>query len=534
MHEVEVILWLLVAKLVLGTLAQRISIPYPIVLVFGGILIGVIDVFPDVELEPDIVFLLFLPPALFIAASGTDWRGFRRDIRAISALAVNLVLTTTVGVAVVAAAVISGLDWSTAFVIGAIVSPPDAVATISIIRSLPVPRRVMTILEGESLINDATALVAYRFAVAAVVSGSFSVVDAGLEFIWVALAGLAVGTIVAVAAMKFIETFIEETSIILMATMLLPIAAYLLAEEIECSGVLAVVAAGLVYSRFSMLRLSVSARLQIGVLARFISWLIDGLVFILIGLQLPSILDGLEARSWGTLIWYGAAIGAAVVAIRLLWIRVAFQDDRPSIKRIKNPSRIRARRMSLGLNKQERIAIGWAGPRGVVTLATALALPYETDAGAPFPERNLIIFLAFCVIVVTLVGQGLTLPALIRRLNFADDTTEEEERRLARRESAKAALAKIDEYAEEDWITDEVAESFRAPYRRAFELNGNPNGGRDLDLEQPGQHIRQLFGELVGVQRETVRNLNMQGEISDSVRRDFENMLDLQESARVR
>ena len=526
MHDVEIVLWLLVAQLVLGTLAQRISIPYPIILVFGGILIGVLDVFPHIELEPDIVFLLFLPPALFIAAAGSDWRGFRRDIRPIAALAVNLVLTTTFGVAAVAVAVISGLDWSTAFVIGAIVSPPDAVATISIVRSLPVPRRVVNILEGESLINDATALVAYRFAVAAVVSGSFSIVDAGLEFIWVVLGGLAVGTIIAIAATKFIEIFVDETSIIMTVTLLLPIAAYLPAEELECSGVLAAVAAGLVFSRFSM-RLSVSARLQIGVIARFVSWLIDGLVFVLIGLQLPSIVDGLGARSWGTRIWYAAAVGLAVVAIRLLWVRLAFEDRRPRGARPIG-------RMSLGLNKPERLVIGWAGPRGVVTLATALALPFQTNAGTPFPERDLIIFLAFGVIIITLVGQGLTLPMLIRRLNFADDTSEEEERRLARRESAKAALAKIDEYVEEDWITGEVAESLRAPYRRMFELDGTPSDERDLDEAQPGQHMRQLFGEIVGVQRETVRNLNMQGEISDSIRRDFENMLDLQESVRVR
>ncbi|MGH2551421.1 MAG: cation:proton antiporter, partial [Thermomicrobiales bacterium] len=227
MHEVETILWLLVAVVVLATLSQRVSIPYPIILVIGGVVIGAVDFLPSVELEPDIVFLVFLPPALFIAAAQTDWQGFRRDMRPIIALAVNLVLTTTVGVAVAAVAVVAGLDWSTAFVLGAIVSPPDAVATLSILKSLPVPRRVMTILEGESLINDATALVAYRFAVAAVVSGSFSIVDAGLEFVWVVLGGIAVGFAVAFASTWFLRLVMQDTSLSMMTIVLIPIAAYL-------------------------------------------------------------------------------------------------------------------------------------------------------------------------------------------------------------------------------------------------------------------------------------------------------------------
>jgi CPA1 family monovalent cation:H+ antiporter len=534
MHEVQTVLWLLVAVVVLVTFAKRIAIPYPIVLVFGGALIGAIDFLPDVELEPDIVFLLFLPPALFMAAAATDWRGFRRDLRPITALAVNLVLTTTVGVAVVAVAVISGLDWSTAFVIGAIVSPPDAVATVSIVRALPVPRRVVTILEGESLINDATALVTYRFAVAAVVSGSFSIVDAGLEFIWVVIGGLVIGTLVAVASTMFIKKFIDDSSISMMATILIPVAAYLPAEELHASGVLATVAAGLQFSRFAMLRFSAAERLQFGTLSRFVSFLIDGLVFILIGLQLPTVINGLEDRSWETLAWYGVAVAGATVIIRVLWVRLAFGDRQEKPYRGAYVQHRRTRRMSLGLNKPERIVIGWAGPRGVVTLATALALPYQTDAGTPFPERNLIIFLAFCVILATLVGQGLTLPPLIRRLKFADDHTEAEEHRLVRLETARAALAKIDEFTEDASIPEDVADTLRAPYRRSLDRVEAPIEERELEADQPAVQIRQLFVEILAVQRETVRSLNIEGEISDSVRRDFERMLDLQESARAR
>jgi CPA1 family monovalent cation:H+ antiporter len=526
MHEVETILWLLVAVVVLATLSQRVLIPYPIVLVIGGVIIGAVDFLPSVELEPDIVFLVFLPPALFIAAAQTDWQGFRRDMRPIVALAVNLVLTTTVGVAVVGVAVVSGLDWSTAFVLGAIVSPPDAVATLSILKSLPVPRRVMTILEGESLINDATALVAYRFAVAAVVSGSFSIVDAGLEFVWVVLGGVAVGFAVAFVSTWFLRLVMQDTSLSMVTIVLIPIAAYLPAEEIHVSGVLAVVTAGLLFSRFAVHKLTSAARLQITTVSGFISFLIDGLVFILIGLQLPAVLDGLEDRSWATLIGYGAAVAGATIFIRVIWVLFAFED-----RRERGGPR---RRMSLDLNKPERIAIAWAGPRGVVTLATALALPYTTDAGTPFPERDLIIFLAFCVILATLVGQGLTLPALIRKLKFPEDRAEFEEERLARIATAKAALAKVDEFVGEGWIEPEMADAFRSNYERLLARSRPTDEGADSEAPIPREAIANLFNQIVDAQRMAVRALHEEGQISESVRRKVERSLDLQESARTR
>jgi CPA1 family monovalent cation:H+ antiporter len=523
MHEVQTVLWLLVAVVVLATAAQKVAIPYPIVLVLGGVLIGAVDFLPNVELEPEIVFIVFLPPALFIAAAGTDWTRFRQEVRPITALAVNLVLTTMLGVAAVGVGVIAGLDWSTAFVLGAIVSPPDAVATLSIVKALPVPRRIVSILEGESLINDATALVAYRFAVAAVVSGSFSIVDAGMEFVWVVIGGIAIGTAVALAATWFLDHFVEDPSLSMVATMLLPVAAYMPAEELHASGVLAAVAAGLVYSRFAMLKLSAEARLQVGSVARFVSFLIDGLVFILIGLQLPAVLNNLESRSWGTLIWYGAAISVTTILIRVLWVGFAFEDRQGGPRRM--------RRMQLGLGQSERLVIGWAGPRGVVTLATALALPYTTDAGTPFPERDLIIFLAFCVILATLVGQGFTLPILIRRQKFADDTSEEQERLTAKREIALAALAKIDEFANQEWISQETANALRGGYKRQFEqMQRMADAG---DRPKLGEEKRRLFQEMMTAQREALYRLNQDGEISDSVRRSIEHTLDLQESART-
>lgn len=525
MHEVETVLWLLVAVVVLATVSQRISIPYPIVLLVGGVIIGAVDFLPSIELEPEIVFLVFLPPALFIAAFQTDWQGFRRDIRPITALAVNLVLTTTVGVAVVAVAVVSGLDWSTAFVLGAIVSPPDAVATISILKSLPVPRRVMTILEGESLINDATALVAYRFAVAAVVSGSFSIVDAGLEFIWVVLGGIAVGFAVAFVSTWFLRLVMQDTSLSMTTIVLIPIAAYLPAEEIHVSGVLAVVTAGLLFSRFGVRKLTSAARLQIGVVSGFISFLIDGLVFILIGLQLPSVLDALGDRSWVTLIGYGVLVSAATILIRLVWVLFAFEDREDRRHRL---------RMSLNLHKSERIAIAYAGPRGVITLATALALPYTIDDGTAFPERNLIIFLAFCVILATLVGQGLTLPKVIRKLKFPEDLSEIEETRLARNESAKAALATIENLVGEGGIDAEMADAWRLNFERMLEQSRPVDQAEDSATSTQSQELGALFRQILDAQRTAVRTLHAEGQISEGVRRSVERSLDLQESARTR
>lgn len=520
MHDFELILILFGIVVILSTAAQRLNIPYPVILVVGGLILGILPGLPNIHLAPDTIFLLFLPPALFAAAVSTDWWGFRADVRPITTLAVNLVLTTTVGVAVVAVAVMAHISWSVAFVIGAIVSPPDAVATLAIVRRLGVPRRLITVLSGESLINDATALVTYRFAVAAVVTGSFSLWKAAADFIYVVIAGIAVGVIISVVVSWFLTKVVDNVTLGIAATLLAPIACYLPAEEIGASGVLAVVAAGLYFSRRTNDLLPAVARLQGVVIWDFMTFLIDGLVFMLIGLQLPTILDQLGDRSTSTLIWYAAVISAATIAIRIAFVLLTMSPHRRhALMQFEDAK----------ASHRSSVVMAWAGPRGMVTLATALALPYTTDSGQPFPERDLVIFLSFCVILVTLVGQGLTLGPLIQRLNFPRDVNESREMLRARREATLAALQRLDELEGESWVPNGMIDSMRPRFTRRLAQMPNPDGDSSPDPNAARAASRVLM-EVAEAQRSTVREMLRRGEISDPVRRRFERELDAGEA----
>lgn len=329
MSQIELVMSLLLAVVVLAAAAERIKIPYPIVLVAGGLILGAIPALPNVVLDPDTVFLLFLPPALFSAALSTDWPGFREEIRPIFALAVALVLTTMLGVAVIAFAVMSHMSWSVAFVLAAIVSPPDAVATVAIVKRLNVPRQIVTILEGESLVNDVTALVAYRYAVAAVVAGTFSIWSAGLDFVYSAVVALVVGLAVSIVISGLITNFIDDPTIANAASFLTPIAAYLPAERLHASGVLAVVTAGLVFARGTSKRVSAATRLQADVVWRFVMFIIDGLVFILIGLQLPTVIGGLSEYSHVQLAAYGVSVSLATILVRVVFVSLILNPRRP-------------------------------------------------------------------------------------------------------------------------------------------------------------------------------------------------------------
>lgn len=435
MHNVELVLVLLAIITFLAAMAERTSIPYPIFLVVGGLALGLVPGMPSIELDPDMVFLLFLPPILFSAAYSTSWRDFRANKRPIGLLAVGCVLFTMVAVAVVAHAVIAELSWSAAFVLGAIVAPPDAVAATAIFERLGVPRRLVTILEGESLVNDASALVAYRFAVAAVVSGGFSLWDAGGRFIVLSIGGVVLGFVAGHILNRIIPA-LGETAVATMASLLAPSAIYILAEQVDVSGVLAVVVAGLVHGRSSPVIFGPTSRMRAGAVWAFAVFLTNGLVFILIGLQLRGVWDGLENWSVGELTAATLAVVATVVIIRGVWVFPATYLPRLI-------PRIRANDPFPPWTSP--VIISWAGLRGVVSLAAALALPRETDLGSPFPERDLIIFLTFAVILATLVGQGLTLTPMVRWLGVTSDGKAEREATLARREASRAALSRLDE-----------------------------------------------------------------------------------------
>ena len=518
MEHVELVIFgLLVAIAGLAVLARVVNVPYPVTLVAGGAVIGFLPGVPSVELDPDLVLLIFLPPLLYGAAFFTSVRDLRRNAAAIALLSIPLVLVTMVAVAVVAHELI-GIAWGPAFVLGAIVSPTDAVAPAEIMRRIGAPRRLVTIVEGENLTNDWTALVLYRFAVAAVVSGSFSLWEAFPKFLATGVGGVVVG-LLAGRLIREVRARIDDPPTEITISILSGYAAYLPAEELGLSGVIAAVTTGLYMGWHTPQLTTALMRLQGVAIWEILTFLLNAVLFLLVGLQLPGVIEGLSGRSAGELIGWSLLVSGVVIGVRLLWMftvpyGVRAADRRATGRRRAPPA--------------ERLAVGWAGMRGSVSLAAALAIPLTTDAGA-FPNRELIIFLAFAVIFVTLVGQGLTLAPLIERLGLRDDGAEEREEQAARQRLAEAGIARIEELGEPDWISPESVGRARAAldYRsRRFGALVEGNG----DLEERTVAWRRLQHELFDAQREQLIDLRNRGEISDEVRRKIERDLDLEES----
>ncbi|HEY7455613.1 MAG TPA: Na+/H+ antiporter [Thermoleophilaceae bacterium] len=521
MEHIELIVFgLLVAIAGLAVLARVVGVPYPVTLVAGGTVIGFLPGVPAVELDPDLVLLIFLPPLLYGAAFFTSVRDLRRLARPIALLAIPLVFVTMVAVAVVAHEVI-GLDWGPAFVLGAIVSPTDAVAPAEIMRRIGAPRRLLTLIEGENLTNDWTALVLYKFAVAAVVSGSFSIWKAIPEFFLTGIGGVLIG-LVAGRIIREIRARIDDPPTEITISLLSGYAAYLPAEELGLSGVIAAVTTGLYMGWHTPQLTTPLMRLQGIALWEILTFLLNGVLFLLVGLQLPGILDDLSGQSTGELLWWGALVSLVVIGVRLAWgftvpYLIRAIDRRESQRERRAPP-------------SERLAVGWAGMRGSVSLAAALAIPLSTDASPTFPDRDLIIFLAFVVILVTLIGQGLTLGPLIARLGLMDDGVEDYEERVARRAVAEAGLARLDELGEPDWISPESVGRARAmlDYRRQrFDALADGDG---QPFEDRADAWRRLQYELYDAQREELVSMRNRGEISDEVRRKIERDFDLEES----
>jgi monovalent cation/hydrogen antiporter len=520
MHEFEIVLGLLAAVAVLAVVAQKLKVPYPILLVLGGLALGFVPGLPKVELEPDVVFLLFLPPLLTSAAWNTSWRDFQANRRPIFLLAIGLVLVTTSAVAVVAHWAIPNMPWATAFALGAIISPPDAVAATAITQRLGVPQQVVTILEGESLVNDATGLVAYRFAVAAGVTGLFSIWEAGGRFL-----GLAVGGVLLGLAMGWLVVWIhrqiEDSLVEITTTILMSYITYLLAEHLGVSGVLSVVALGLYHRRHSSEVLSPRTRIQAIATWDMLVFLLNGLIFILIGLQLPHIIDAIADESLLSLSLYAGLISLTVILVRLLWVALAAYL--PQLGRS-------SRGNSPKPDWPQAIILGWAGMRGIVSLAAALAIPLVTETGAPFPQRDLVIFLTFCVILVTLVLQGLTLPPLIRWLKVTADNSSEREEMQARLRSAEAAMAHIESAttANTSPIQAEMVEWLRTQYQeRIRRLSACCDALNDCN-QQKLAAFQRLQNEAVEAERKTVIRLRNQGVINDEVLQRIERDLDLE------
>lgn len=528
MTDLELVLALLAIMLILVVLARRINLADPIVLLLAGLGLAVLPIWPEVELDPDLVFTVFLPPILFAAAASTSWRDFRRQFAPISFLAIGLVLATMVCIAIVAHAIIPGLDWAPAFVLGAIVSPPDAVATVAIVQRIGVPHRIVTVLEGESLVNDATALVSYRFAVAAAVTGAFSFWEAGLNFVYDVAGGLIVGYLIGRLVIWALPYLGDDGGIV--ASFVAAFGSYLLGESIESSGVLAAVTAGLVYGRSLPVVGSAQFRLQSRAVWDQVVFIINGLVFMLIGLELQPVVEGIVDYSAAQLAWYAVAICLTAIIIRIVWVFGASYLLRVLEGHV---------RMSRAAPTLETSAVvAWAGLRGVVTLAAALALPRETVTGAPFTDRNLIIFLAFSVIVATLLAQGLTLAPLVRRLNLVQDDSVEREEVLARREANLAALQELDRLRTENWTPHGLATALQAQYQRRLDRLPSAQPKRHHHVHQDEadrfEAQRRLLRAVYNAEREAVIRLRDAGEISDEVLQTVTREIDLAETRPIR
>jgi Na+/H+ antiporter len=519
-HIELIVFGLLLAIAALAVLARIVHVPYPVTLVLGGAVIGFLPGVPSVELDPDLVLLIFLPPLLYGAAFFTSVRDLRRNAKPIAELSISLVLATMAAVALVAHEVI-GLDWGPAFVLGAIVSPTDAVAPAEIMRRIGAPRRLIAIVEGENLTNDWTALVLYRFAIAAVATGSFSIWEAIPKFVATGLGGVAIG-LVAGRIIREVRARIDDPPTEITISLLSGYAAYLPAEELGLSGVIAAVTVGLYMGWHTPQLTTPLMRLQGVAVWEILTFLLNGLLFVLVGLQLPGILDGLSGTSAGELMWWGLLVSGVVIVVRLVWMFLIPYAVQMADRREGEGPRTAP--------PAERLAIGWAGMRGSVSLAAALAIPLSVDAGGPFPDRELIVFLAFCVILVTLVGQGLTLGPLIARLGLQDDGVEEREERVARQRLAEAGIARIEELGEPDWIRPDSIERARAQLdyrRRRF---GALVDGDDDGYEERADAWRRLMYDVYDAQRKHLVGMRNRGEISDEVRRKIERDLDLEES----
>ena len=520
-HEELQLLGLLIAAAALLLLADPLRIPYPILLVLGGLMLGFAPGVPELTLPPDVVLIGILPPLLYSAAFNTGLRELRRNLRPISLLAIGLVVLTMVGVAAVAHYVI-GLSWAPAFVLGAVVSPTDPIAATAVARRFGVPRRAVAIIEGESLVNDGTALVLFKFAVAAVVTGTFSLLEASASFVWSVAGGIAVGLVVGYV-IRFVRRRLFNPPLEVTLAFLTGYFAFLPASAIGASGVLAVVTAG-VYMGWHTPELTTGdTRVQGAGFWAIFNFLLNALLFGLVGLQLRPILDELSGRSWQELVGYAALVWIVVLLIRIV--------SGPPIAYI-------PRWVWPGLRERDPVPpwqfiafVAWAGMRGAVTLAAALAIPLSTDSGAPFPDRALIIFLAFSVVLGSLVLQGLTLPGVVRFLGLEEDPADEaREEAKARIHASEAALERLDELVEEGWVRPDTAERVRGAYNfRTNRFQARLDDSDDGEIEERSVAYQRLRRELLDAERGAVLALRNEGRISEDVMHRVQRDLDLEE-----
>jgi len=517
--KTELILICLVAVALLAIVARKIRIPYPILLTVGGVILALIPELPTIHLDPKLVFDLFLPPLIYPAAVFTSWRDFRTNLRPILLLAIVLVLLT-MGASAYLFHYLVGLPLAVGFVFGAIISPPDAVAALSVTQHLRVPRKIIVILEGESLVNDATSFISFRFAVAAVMTGSFSLGQASSQFLLVATGGICVGLAVGWLATQ-VQKRLDDPSVQTMLSLLTPYVAYFSGERLHVSGILAVVIAGMYYGWRAPRILSGRMRLQALPVWEMVVFILNGVLFMLIGLQLPQVIHALAPSSAIRIVKLAAVVVSGIVLVRFVWIFGSSYLPRLISRTFRNEN---------PAPWQHTALIAWTGMRGADSLAGALAIPFALPSGQPFPGRDLILLLTFCVIFGTLVLQGLTLSPLVRWLRVVDDHVTDKEERLARLRANEAALARVESMAASSRARPEVVERLRSEYvDRIRQLRSDaPHEESTNRLFAPD--FEELAREALEAERDTVIKLRNEETINDHALRRIQRDIDLAEA----
>ena len=521
MNQIEMLISLLGVATAAVWAARRVDLPYPIFLLLAGVALGFVPRLPEIELDPDVIFLVFLPPLVHAAAWTSSPKHLRAAVRPLALLAFGNVFVTTAAVAVVAHLLIPSLGWGPAVVLGAIVAPTDTVAATTVFRRLGVPERVVLLVEGESLVNDGAALVVYRIAVAAVVTGTFSPLRAVGQLLVVGTGGAVVGLVVAFVALH-VHRRLDDVLLSISVTLLTPYLAWIGAEQLHLSGVLAAVSSGLYLGWRSVSLFAPGTRLQANAFWETLTFMLESTLFILIGLEFPAVVDALEGRSALDLLGWSAAVAVTVIVARVVFqLTVVRLEDR--VERRRGAA-------GAGLTTREELVVGWSGMRGAVSLAAALAIPLTTDAGTAFAQRDLILFLTLTTIGATLLLQGLTLPPLIRRLGIEDATAGGGRRRaVARFRTVQAALARIAELSFDEDVGDDAVERAREMYTaRAQQLTA---ACRDGIGEGDGSESewRALRRELIEIERAALIELRDAGRVNLATFREVQQDLDLEE-----
>jgi monovalent cation/hydrogen antiporter len=513
-HNELQLLALLAALCVLLVIAARTQLPAAIPLVLGGLLLSFVPGLPQLTLPPQLVLVAILPPLLYASAFFTGLRDLRANLRPISLLAVGLVLATMCGVAWIAHSAIGGLSWASAFTLGAVVSPTDALAANEIMRRVNAPKRVVAIIEGESLVNDGVALVLYKTAVGAAVAGTFSLWDASWRLLLNVVGGVAIGLAVG-WIVRQVRRRVDDTPTEVALAFLSGYLAFLPASALGVSGVLAAVTIGVYMGWYTPQLTTVETRLSGNAFWEIFVFLVNALLFALVGLQLRGIVDRLSVT--GSLVADAAYVTLAVIVIRIVWVPIFTYVPRALFRSVREHDPYPP--------WQAPAVISWAGIRGAVSLAAALALPTHV------PGRDLIVFLTFVVILVTLVGQGLTLPYLIKAIHIPEDNSEEREDAKARIRAAAAALERLEELAQEGWARDDTLERLRGQYRfRSNRFRARYEGVDDDGVEERSAQFQRLRRELLAAERQAVLALRNDGTITEAVAQRVQRDIDLEDS----